>query len=289
MEYSETRIYKTAEKALQMARKAVPSYSSKYSKRTYTQHQHIAVLCIRVLLRQKLRRTEEMLSNMPYLCQLLGLKQVPDFTTMSRAMKRLKGKVFMVMLCLSASTLPASGKASIDATGFDRRHSSKHYVKRCRMTLGSMKTTFIVDTASLAILAVHMTTTRKHDTRIIEPLVDMAVEDFFIEVLCGDMGYDDRKAREHLRRLGIRPLIPHREFKPVYRAINARMIKADRHQRVKSESVNSMVKRKYDDTLHTKGYHNQCKEILLMAVVHNIERKISLLVFIQGRISTELK
>jgi hypothetical protein len=54
-----------------------------------------------------------------------------------------------------------------------------------------------------------------------------------------------------------------------------------------SETVNSMVKRKYDDTLHSKGYWSQCKEILLMAVVHNIERKISVFGFIYWRISTE--
>ena len=289
MEYSETRIYKTAENALRMARKAVPLYSCKYSKRTYTQHQHIAVLCIRVLLRQKLRRTEEMLSNMPHLCQLLELKQVPDFSTMSRAMKRLRSKVLAVMLYLSASALPASGKASIDATGFDRRHCSKHYVKRCRMTLGSMKTTFIVDTRSLMILAIHMTATRRHDTRIIVPLATEARKRFGIKIMPGDKGYDDEDKRRMLRSIGIRPLIKHREFGSINKAQNARIDPVEYHRRSLSETVNSMLKRKYDDTLHTIGYHSQCKEILLMVVVHNIERKISLLSFIQLRISTKPK
>ena len=289
MKYSETRIYKLACEAQKLAQKVVPAYSSKFSKKTYTQDQHIATLCIKAKGRQKLREMEEMLLNMPTVCEAIGLEQVPDFTTMCKAMKRLRNKVLIVLLYLSACVLPASSKASIDSTGFDKRHSSRHYVKRCRMKLGSMKTTFIVDTDTLAILAVHATVTRKHDSKIILPLVQKALKGFRITVLPADKGYDDKLVRDELRRLGIRPLIKHREFKPIDKANNKRMKSKDYHQRSMSETVNSMLKRKYDDTLHTKSYWNQCKEIMLMAVVHNIERKMSYFCFICVRISTKAK
>jgi len=288
MNYSETRIYKIAVESHKLAQKVVPAYSSKFSKKTYTQDQHIAVLCIKAKIRQKLRETEEMLIHTPHLCEAIGLSQVPDFTTMCRAMKRLRNKVLTVLLYLTASVLPVSGKASIDATGFDKRHSSKHYVKRCKMKLGSMKTTFIVDTSTLVILAVHATVTRKHDSKIILPLVHKALKSFRITVLPADKGYDDRTVRDELRQLGIRPLIKHREFKPVDKTNNRRMKSEDYHQRSMSETVNSMLKRKYDDTLHTKSYWNQYKEIMLMAVVHNIERNISYFCFIYWRIATKV-
>jgi len=217
---------------------------------------------------------------------MIGLTQVPDFTTMCRAMKRLKNKVLIVLLYLTASALPADGKASIDSTGFDNRHSSRHYVKRCKMMLGSMKTTFIVDTDTLAILAVHATVTRKHDSKIILPLVHKAYKKFRISVLPADKGYDDKGVRDKLRQLGIRPLIKHSEFKSIDKAHNKRVKKKDCGRRSLGETINSMVKRKYDDTLHTKGYWNQCKEILLMAVVHNIERKMSFYCLIWLRIAT---
>ena len=288
MKYSETRIYKLGMESRRLAQKVVPAYSSKFSKKTFTQDQHVALLCIKVKIRQKLRETEDMLINMPHICESIGLTQVPDFTTLCKAMKRLKNKVLIVLLYLSASVLPASTKASIDATCFDKRHSSKHYVKRCKMKLGSMKTTFIVDTDTLAILAVHMTVTRKHDSKIILSLVKKARKTFRITVLPADKGYDDKAVRDELRRMGIRPLIKHREFKPIHKAQNKSMISKDYHQRSMSETVNSIVKRKYDDTLHTKSYWNQCKEILLMAVVHNIERNISKISFIYWRMSTKL-
>jgi len=288
MKYSDTRVYKIACEAQRLARKAVPAYSSKFSKKTYTQDQHVAILCVKARISRRLRDTEELLLNMPQVCEAIGLKQVPDFTTMCRAMKRLRNKVLIVLLYLTASVLPASGKASIDSTGFDNRHSSKHYVKRCRMKLGSMKTTFIVDTDTLSILPVHATVTRKHDSKIILPLVKKAGKTFRIAVLPADRGYDDKAVRDELRRMGTRPLIKHREFKPIDKAHNKRIKSKDYHQRSMSETVNSMLKRKYDDTLYTRSYWKQCKEIMLMAVVHNIERNISKISFIYWRMSTKL-
>jgi len=42
-----------------------------------------------------------------------------------------------------------------------------------------------------------------------------------------------------------------------------------------------MLKKKYDDTLHTKEYARQRKEIILMAIVHNIKRKIAFCFIVQ--------
>lgn len=289
MKYSETRIYKLARETQKLAQEVVPPYSSKFSKKTYTQDQHLAILCIKTKAGRKYRDTEELLVNMPRVQEALGLDQVPDYSTMCRAMKRLRSKVLIVLLYLTACLLPPSGKAAIDSTGFDKRHSSRHYVQRCNMKLGSMKTTFIVDTDTLAILAVHATVTRKHDTKIILPMTRKARKKFEIKVLPGDKGFDDRGVREELREMGIRPLIKHREFRPIDKAHNARMNSGDYHQRSMTETVNSMLKRKYDDTLYTKGYWNQYKEILLMAVVHNIERKMDEICVICWRIATKLK
>jgi IS5 family transposase len=284
MEYSETRIYKLAKESQRLARKVVKPYSSRFSKKTFTQDQHIAILCIKTKVTKKFYETEEVLSMMPPVQGALGLTQVPDYTTMCKALKRLRSRILVVLLYLSACLLPCSGETGIDGTCFDRRHSSKHYIKRCKIRIGSMKVTFIVDTKHMTILGVHITVTRKHDTQIIIPLVNKTAMKFLIKVLTGDKGYDDQKIRKELRSMGIRPLIRHREFKPVNKAQNARMKKKDYHQRSKTETVNSMVKRKYSDTLYTKTFWNQVKEVLFMAVVHNIERKIMV---IYWRISIE--
>lgn len=287
MEYSETRIYKLACELDKLARKAVPEYSSKFSKKTFTQNQHVAILCIKVKLRQKLRETEEMLLNMPAICEAIGLRSVPDFSTMCKAMQRLKLKVFMVLLYLTACLVSCSGKVAVDATSMDKRHSSKHYIKRCKMRLGAMKITFVVDTERLVILAVHVTVTRKSDMKIILPLTEKALMQFVIKTLCADKGYDDKAIRDWLRSNSIRPLIPHREFNDKYKHYNEMMNQKDKHRRSLCETENSVIKRKYDDTLYTKTFWKQYKEVLIMCCVANIERYMSIYALIWLRISTK--
>jgi len=166
-------------------------------------------------------------------------------------------------------------KVAVDATGFDRRHASKHYVKRCKMTLSSMKTTYAVDTESLLFLGVHTTVTRKHDSQIILPLVEKVLKYFPVKVLAADKGYDSKEIRDNLREAGVRPLIKHREFTNLDKAHNARMKKDDYNQRLMNETNNSTVKRKYGDTLTTKTYWTQVRETLLTAITHNIDRYIN--------------
>jgi len=74
MKYSETRVYKVAKHVYKLSKRVVPAYSSNYARKTYTQHQHIAVVCVKMKMRQKYQEMEEMLANMPYLCELLDLK-----------------------------------------------------------------------------------------------------------------------------------------------------------------------------------------------------------------------
>ncbi|MFH0860211.1 MAG: IS5 family transposase [Candidatus Altiarchaeota archaeon] len=272
MKYSETRVYKFAGHAYRLCKRRIQPYSSKYSKKTYTQPQHVAVLLLKTKMRLKFDETEELLLNSSTLRECLELEQTPDHTTLCKALQRLRPVFFLMLLVLAAGLLPASGKGSIDATGFDRRHASKHYVQRCKMRFQSMKTTLLVDTETLMILWLHATVTCKHDTQILLPIVEKAGDYFPLEILCGDKGYDDQEIRNTLRKAGIRPLIKHREFKPIHKAQNARIIKQDYRQRLMNESINSSTKRKYGDTLTTKTYWRQYKELLLKAAAHNIER-----------------
>jgi len=191
-----------------------------------------------------------LLALMPLLCEAFGLEQVPDHSTMCKVFHRLQPAFLVFLLLLTGHLLPSSGRAAVDATGFDRRHSSKHYVRRCKITLKSMKVTFLVDTHTLLILGIHITATRRHDTKIVLPLVEKTLQNFPIDVLAGDKGYDDQHVRDTLRLMGIRPLLKHRIFTSLDKAHNARMKQEDYHQRSKIETVNSMIKRRYTDTHH---------------------------------------
>ncbi|WP_152053090.1 hypothetical protein [Tautonia marina] len=78
-----------ARMALEAARGAVPAYSSKYSRRDFTQHQHFTLLSLHEFLETDYRGLEQMLREWAELRDTLGLTKVPDHSTMQKAAERL--------------------------------------------------------------------------------------------------------------------------------------------------------------------------------------------------------
>lgn len=147
----------------------------------------------------------------------LPLAQIlPTPSTLCKAFDRLKMAVWRVLLNVTLADLPVSDVTDIDASGFERAHTSAHYTKRTNLTIQQLKTTLLVDTATNAVLDIHVTTTRKHDTQIAPQVVKRNRES--IAVLTGDKGYDDQKLRQLAHNHDIRPLIKHREFTPLHKA-----------------------------------------------------------------------
>lgn len=63
--------------------------------------------------------------------------------------------VWREQLRLSSELLDQSSHAAIDATYFDRREASSHYLRRCDRDVGTVQATFLVDTAQGAVIDVH--------------------------------------------------------------------------------------------------------------------------------------
>jgi len=130
----------------------------------------------------------------------------------------------------------------------------------------------MVDTKVNAILNLHVTTTRKHDSQIAPSLINRNPEN--IEILLGDKGCEDRKIRRLAREYEIRPLIKHREFTPVHKAWNVRLDTDLYRQRSQSETVNSTLKRKYGAFVRSRHWWKQFRELALRCLVHNIDRSL---------------
>src|SRR3990167_8900521 len=198
-----SKLIKFAGACLGVVCKSVSEYSSKFSRRDFTLRQHIVMLCLKIKMKQKYREFCDLLGLMPHIQEILCLEKIPHWTTLDKAFLRLKNHVLAALL-----KAEHSGFASIDATGFDRRHASKQYLNRCKMHVKSLKATFLVDTKTQQIIGIHCTTTRKHDTKIVLPLV----KHHRLKVLCADKGYDDVKVRKSLQNRHTRVMIPYREF-----------------------------------------------------------------------------
>ena len=91
---------------------------------------------------------------------------------------------------------------------------------RTDLTIQQLKVVLLVDSKVNAILDLHATMTRKHDSQVAPPLIKRDPES--ININLGDKGYDDQKIRRFARQYEVRPLIKHREFTSLHKAWNAR-------------------------------------------------------------------
>lgn len=78
-----------AQEASRLARESLPAYSSKYSRKDYTQHQLFAVLAVKTFLKTDYRGVVAFLDDFAELRVDLGLKKVPDHSTLCYAEQRL--------------------------------------------------------------------------------------------------------------------------------------------------------------------------------------------------------
>lgn len=267
-----SRLLRFVEEAFQLARRAVPCYSSKFSKQRYTLHQHIVLLCLKVRKNTTYRTLLDELIEMPRVRNAIGLTEIPAPSTLCKAFDRLDMAVWRVLLNLSVSLLPTNGVVGIDASGFDRSHASKHYTKRAKLTIQQLKVTLLVDTRANAIHDLHVTTTRKHDTQIAPSLIKRNTGE--VAVLLGDKGYDDQQVRALARDENVRPLIKHREFSSLHKAWNARMDADLYGQRSQNETVNSRLKRKYGAFIRSRHWWKQFRELAITCLTHNLDRSL---------------
>lgn len=78
--------------ALGVAQEALPLYSSRYSRRDYTQHQLFAILVLRHFFKTDYRGVCQLLSDLPELRNVLGIEKTPHYSTLCYAEKRLLKK-----------------------------------------------------------------------------------------------------------------------------------------------------------------------------------------------------
>jgi hypothetical protein len=78
-----------AERALEVARQSLPAYSATHSPKLYTQYQLFAIAVLRQFFRTDFRGIVAILADSSDLRRALGLKRVPNFSTLFYAERRL--------------------------------------------------------------------------------------------------------------------------------------------------------------------------------------------------------
>jgi len=81
-----------AREALRLAQEALPAYSSKFSRRDFTQHQLFALLALKTFFKTDYRGVVQLLADFSDLRADLGLAHVPHYSTLCKAAARLLKK-----------------------------------------------------------------------------------------------------------------------------------------------------------------------------------------------------
>ncbi|QLH81684.1 IS5 family transposase [Halosimplex pelagicum] len=273
-----SKISRFTNKAVQLAKNAVGGRGEVAAPEGgggFAEYAVLSLHCLRVYLEKSYRETLDLLSEMPQILGEIGLDatDLPDHSTLVKWFDRIKTALWRVLLRLSAQLHDPSGHAAIDATFFDRETASKHYCRRTNYRVQTLKTTALVDTESHAILDVHCTTEKRHDTQLGWQVARRNAGD--LASLAADKGYDWMELREKLREEGVRPLIKHREFRPIDHAHNARIDGPRYRQRSTCETVFSTIKRTLGDAVRARAWFREFREIVLKCVVHNIKRAVT--------------
>ena len=272
-----SKISRFTNKAVQLAKNAVGGRGEVAAPEGgggFADYAVVSLHCLRIYLEKSYREALDLLSEMPQILAEIGLEEgdLPDHSTLVKAFDRFEMKVWRVLLRLSAQLHDTADHAAMDATFFDRETASKHYCRRTNYRVQTLKTTALVDTKTQAVLDVHCTTEKRHDTQIGWQLALRNAGE--IASLAADKGYDWQRLREKLRKKDVRPLIKHREFRPIDCAHNARIDESLYGQRALSETVFSTIKRTLGHAVRARAWYREFREIVLMCAVYNIKRAV---------------
>jgi hypothetical protein len=276
----------------------LPLYSHKFSKKTFSQYQHLFLLVYKQFRKFTYEELFTDLADNINLRAYLGLNKLPHYTTLIKFAKRLPMIVFDKLVLAFKSLIPKPDRVAIDATGISLDNASPHYCKR--IGLGTkkrpfMKTSFIVDIDNFFILLCKMRKKTRHDTIDAKPLMKKLSKHYKPRVFYADRGYDAESIfKLCFENIKAYPLILQRRLNVPKHRRKGRYRKhtisefdyGEYLQRNKIETLNSMIKRRFNNNV--KSHHDKLQrvEIIARIIAYNIDRLIrsgrsAILIFIR--------
>jgi len=259
-------------------------YSHKFSKKKFSQFQHLFLL----VYKQFRKFTyEELLTDIAGNTDLrayLGLNRLPHYTTLIKFAGRLPCKLLDKMVISFKHLIPKPKKVAIDATGITLDNASLHYCKRINKKVGKrpfMKTTFVVDIENYFILLVKMRKKTRHDVIDAKPMIKKLALHYEPKIFYADRGYDANSIfKLCFEKLKAYPLILQRNLDVPKHRRQGRYRKetidifdyGEYLQRNKIETLNSMIKRRFNSNVKSHKDKLQRVEIFTRVIAYNIDR-----------------
>lgn len=239
------------------------------------------------------------LVDTPSLVEVIGLQQLPHFTTLHKVAERLlvsaNAKRLLersIRVHLGRRRLVACG--AVDSTGLECTAASGYFVRRrSRVSEPWKKVVYhrfpklgvICDTQDHFILAGRGPRPYVDDFR---PILAEALRNVRFANFVADAGYDSEGNHRYARAShGIRTMIPPMHGRPTKkpatghhrRLMQVRFSRPLYRNRTQVETVISMIKRRQGSHVHGRKYQSQCRDLRLMALTHNAMILLYLQVF----------
>lgn len=281
MKTRESRYVTVARLAYQIAQASLPRYSHPKSPQHFTFPQLAACVLLTFYLKMSYRDMEEWLLATDQVKQVLQLPRVPDHSTLARTFRKLKQADLEAMReTLLQQLKPAEEVIAVDTTSFRLSQASAYYMTRTgRHYRDWVKGGYAVGSSSQLVLGWRSGRGLSSgiDIGYLTPLRRQAGRWGKREsgrrawVLVGDAGFDGQATRADdlipVQRRGY-------DLKAPARKARADLVAAARldglyGQRWKVETVNSVIKRKFGDTIRSRSRRLQFREPLLKALVYN--------------------
>lgn len=297
---SESRYKIFVETCLREVKRVLKPYSGRFSKRTYTQHQHAVSILLMKYEKKTYRDVADLLKELWLYFNFYD--DIPHFTTLQKFFDRIPTYLWDFLLEKTYELFAGSvADVAIDSSGYKLHHASQHYEHRIKMPYRRkryMKHFLSVDTEKQAIIVSEDRRSYVNDTKRFKPILKKTRQRTKIGDATADKGFDweenHRYAREEIGAKSIIPLrwkLPVSKTKGKYRKKLRRYFPKKRYnRRVIVETINSVEKRKFGSELSSKLLRTQRREMKVIDVVYNIHRYINycasaFIGFLQSQIS----
>ena len=280
-----------ARTALEVCRAVLPPYRTRFSKHQFTQPQLLGILCLMRYEDWTFREAEVRLGEHGELRQALGLRSVPDFTTLYRFLQRVDERTLARAVDETVRRLSGVGRGgrkrarvAVDATGLASGAVSTFFVRRLHHHGQKplpwrywLKWVVVVDLDRQCVLAQMARRGPWNDCASLPVIVQAASEQTRIGLVLAGAEFDSERNHLYIRQqLRARSVIPAKRGKKAWRVrgVRAEMPRAFPRRlyrrRARIECVFSSVKRKLSARAPGRLLPRQQRQALLLGLSFNL-------------------